>query len=170
MVRVIGLDPGSRVTGYGVIQTDGTAFRHVESGNIRLRDSALPLRLHDIFESLSQIIERTNPEVMAVEKVFMARNAQSALTLGQARGAAIVVAVQYGLDVEEYSALQVKQAVVGHGKAAKQQVQHMVRVLLGLHRSPAMDAADALACAICHANTAYGTKRFKSGIRYGLVS
>ena len=169
-MRVIGLDPGSRVTGFGVIETDGTSFRHIESGNVRLSESALPQRLHVIFDQLSQVIERTHPEVMAVEKVFMARNAQSALTLGQARGAAIVVAVHHGLDVEEYSALQVKQAVVGKGKAAKQQVQHMVRVLLGLNRSPAIDTADALACAICHANNAYGKKRLVSATQVGMVS
>lgn len=169
-MRVIGLDPGSRVTGFGVIETDGTTFRHIESGNVRLLDKALAQRLHVIFDRLSQVIERTRPEVMAVEKVFMARNAQSALTLGQARGAAIVVAVHYGLDVEEYSALQVKQAVVGRGRAAKQQVQHMVRILLGLRQSPAVDTADALACAICHANNAYGSKRLRSGMQIGLVS
>lgn len=169
-MRVIGLDPGSRVTGFGVIETDGTTFRHIESGNVRLVDAALAPRLHVIFDRLSQVIERTQPEVMAVEKVFMSRNAQSALTLGHARGAAIVVAVHHGLEVEEYSALQVKQAVVGRGKAAKQQVQHMVRVLLGLPNSPATDTADALACAICHVNKAYGAKRLRTGIQIGLVS
>ncbi len=168
-MRVIGLDPGSRITGFGVIEIDGTAFHHIESGNVRLKDDVLALRLHVIFNRLSEVIERTRPEVMAVEKVFMARNAQSALTLGQARGAAIVVAAHHGLGVEEYSALQVKQAVVGHGKAAKQQVQHMVRILLGLKQPPAMDAADALACAICHANHAHGAARLQSGIRIGLV-
>lgn len=169
-MRVIGLDPGSRITGFGVIETDGMTFRHIESGNVRLKDTLLAPRLHVIFCRLSEVIQRTQPEVMAVEKVFMARNAKSALILGQARGAAIVVAAHHGLNVEEYSALQVKQAVVGHGKAAKQQVQHMVRVLLGLPQPPAADTADALACAICHANNAFGARRLKSTVQVGMVS
>lgn len=169
-MRVIGLDPGSRVTGFGVIETDGTSFRHIESGNVRLSDLDLAERLHEIFERLSQVIEQTQPEVMAIEKVFMSRNAQSALTLGQARGAAIVAAVNHGLDIQEYSALQVKQAVVGRGRAAKQQVQHMVRILLGLQQPPPLDTADALACAICHLNTTQGSARIKSGIAAGMVS
>ena len=158
-MRVIGLDPGSRVTGFGVIESDGAAFLHIESGNVRLPDTDLAERLRIIFEQLTGIIERTRPQVMAIEKVFMARNAQSALTLGQARGAALVAAANSGIEVVEYSALQVKQATVGRGKAAKQQVQHMVRVLLGLQKKPAADTADALACAICHINTAQGLAR-----------
>ena len=169
-MRVMGLDPGSRVTGFGVIEIDGRAFSHIESGNVRLNGHTLAQRLHAIFDRLSAVIVRTQPEVMVVERVFMAHNAKSALTLGQARGAAIVVAAHHGLEVEEYTALQVKQAVVGHGKAAKQQVQHMVRVLLGLRQAPAVDTADALACAICHANHAYGAARRKSGIGVGLAS
>ena len=169
-MRVIGLDPGSRVTGFGVIETDGTSFRHIESGNVRLSDLDLAERLHEIFEKVSQVIERTQPKVMSIERVFMARNAQSALTLGQARGAAIVAAVNHGLDIQEYSALQVKQAVVGRGRAAKQQVQHMVRILLGLQQTPPLDTADALACAICHLNTTQGSARIKSGIAAGMVS
>lgn len=158
-MRVIGLDPGSRVTGFGVIESDGAALRHIESGNVRLPDTDLADRLRIIFEQLTGIIERTRPQVMAIEKVFMARNAQSALTLGQARGAALVAAATSGIEVAEYSALQVKQATVGRGKAAKQQVQHMVRVLLELQKKPAADTADALACAICHINTAQGLAR-----------
>lgn len=169
-MRVIGLDPGSRVTGFGVIETDGNAFLHIESGNLRLPAADLSERLKIIFEELTRIIERTRPDVMAVEKVFMAQNAQSALTLGQARGAALVAAAHQGVEVIEYSALQVKQATVGRGKAAKQQVQHMVRVLLGLPSVPATDTADALACAICHCNTARGTARLRAGIAEGISS
>lgn len=169
-MRVIGLDPGSRVTGFGVIETKGSSFRHIESGNVRLPDLALPERLREIFDRLSQVIERTQPEVMAVEKVFMARNAQSALTLGQARGVAIVAAANHGLEIREYSALQVKQALVGRGRAAKQQVQHMVRILLELQQPPPMDTADALACAICHLNTTQGAARIRAGISAGMVS
>lgn len=169
-MRVIGLDPGSRVTGFGVIETDGSAFRHIESGNLRLPDAELSERLRLIFEGLTTIIERTRPGVMAVEKVFMAHNAQSALTLGQARGAALVAAASRGVEVAEYSALQVKQATVGRGKAAKQQVQHMVRVLLALPSLPAADTADALACAICHCNTEQGARRLKAGLAAGTPS
>jgi len=158
-MRVIGLDPGSRVTGFGVIESDGAEFRHIESGNVRLPDTDLAERLRIIFEQLTGIIERTRPQVMAIEKVFMARNAQSALILGQARGAALVAASNSGIEVVEYSALQVKQATVGRGKAAKQQVQHMVRVLLGLQKKPAADTADALAGAISHINAAQGLAR-----------
>lgn len=169
-MRVIGLDPGSRVTGFGVIEMDGNAFRHIESGNLRLPATDLSERLGIIFDRLTDIIQRTEPGVMAVEKVFMARNAQSALTLGQARGAALVAAAHQGVEVVEYSALQVKQATVGRGKAAKQQVQHMVRVLLGLPALPAADTADALACAICHCNTAQGTSRLRAGMVAGMSS
>lgn len=169
-MRVIGLDPGSRVTGFGVIENHKGGFQHIESGNIRLPDYSLPERLRIIFEGLSEVVERSQPQVMAVEKVFMARNAQSAIILGQARGVAIVVAANHGLEVVEYSALQVKQALVGQGKAGKQQVQHMVRVLLGLRKAPALDTADALACAICHLNTAQGTARLRRAANVRLVS
>lgn len=158
------------MTGFGVIEMDGNAFHHIESGNLRLPDAELCERLRIIFEQLTGIIERTTPNVMAVEKVFMARNAQSALILGQARGAALVAAANLGIEVVEYSALQVKQATVGRGKAAKQQVQHMVRVLLGLTTLPATDTADALACAICHCNTAQGVRRLQAGMAVGMPS
>lgn len=169
-MRVIGLDPGSRVTGFGVIEKQGTAFRHIESGNVRLPDRDLAERLRIIFERLSEVIQGTRPDVMAVEKVFLARNPQSALVLGQARGVALVAAANHGLEVVEYSALQVKQATVGRGKADKRQVQHMVRILLGLDRPPPLDTADALACAICHLNTAQGVARLSAGISAGAAT
>jgi crossover junction endodeoxyribonuclease RuvC len=153
-VRILGIDPGSRITGYGIIQKQGNRLLHVDNGAI-FTDSAgdFPLRLHRIFTGLSEIIERYRPDAMAVEQVFLSNNVQSALKLGQARGAAIVAGVSAGLPVSEYTALQVKQAVVGHGKAAKEQVQQMVKALLNLPEIAQADASDALAVAICHANS-----------------
>lgn len=153
-MRILGIDPGSRITGYGIIQKQGNRLLHVDNGAI-FTDSAgdFPLRLHRIFTGLSEIIERYRPDAMAVEQVFLSNNVQSALKLGQARGAAIVAGVSAGLPVSEYTALQVKQAVVGHGKAAKEQVQQMVKALLNLPEIAQADASDALAVAICHANS-----------------
>jgi crossover junction endodeoxyribonuclease RuvC len=155
--RILGIDPGLRVTGFGVVAVTGSRLAYVTCGCIRshARD-ALPARLRMILADLSQIIAREQPTEVAVEKVFVNVNPQSTLLLGQARGAAISAAVQAGLPVAEYTALQVKQAVVGHGKAAKEQVQEMVRRLLDLPGAPSADAADALACAIAHAHGAVG--------------
>lgn len=153
MTRILGIDPGSKLTGYGVIEQVGRQSIYIASGCIRITATAIPEKLKQIFENLSQIIEQYQPEQVAVEMVFMARNPDSALKLGQARGAAIVAAVRYHLPVAEYSARQVKQAVVGKGAADKLQVQHMVKRLLNLSASPQADAADALAVALCHAHT-----------------
>lgn len=150
---ILGIDPGSRLTGYGVIQQTGGRFQYLASGCIRLADTALPERLLSIFNGVTEIIRQTQPTVFAIEQVFMARNADSALKLGQARGVAIVAARYAGLEVFEYSARQVKQAVVGTGAAEKTQVQHMVRTLLSLPSNPQADAADALAVALCHGHT-----------------
>lgn len=154
-MKILGIDPGSRITGYGVVRKEGNRLIHVDNGAI-FTDSAadFPGRLQRIFAGISGIIERYAPDAMAIEDIFFANNVQSALKLGQARGAAIVAGVSAGLPVHEYTALQVKQAVVGHGKAAKEQVQHMVKVLLGLPEIAQADASDALAVAICHANSA----------------
>jgi crossover junction endodeoxyribonuclease RuvC len=151
---VLGIDPGSRITGYGIIRKDGNRLIHVDNGAI-FTDAAkdFPLRLHRIFAGLAEVIERYRPDAVAVEQIFFSNNVQSALKLGQARGAAIVAGVNAGLPVFEYSALQVKQAVVGHGKAAKEQVQQMVKILLNLPEIAQADASDALAVAICHANS-----------------
>lgn len=151
---VLGIDPGSRITGYGIIEKQGNRLLHIDNGAI-FTDTAgeFPLRLHRIFTGLSAIIEQYRPDVMAVEQIFFSNNVQSALKLGQARGAAIVAGVSAGLPVSEYTALQVKQAVVGHGKAAKEQVQQMVKALLNLPEIAQADASDALAVAICHANS-----------------
>lgn len=148
----MGLDPGSRVTGYGLIESSGSRTRYISSGCIRLGKTGLPNRLQHIFKDVGAIIDEFQPDEFAIEQVFMARNAASALTLGQARGAAIVAASSAGLPVAEYSARQIKQAVVGKGAAQKHQVQHMVQFLLCLSEPPPEDAADALAAALCHAH------------------
>jgi len=155
--RILGIDPGLRVTGFGVVAVAGSRLAYVTCGCIRSdARAALPARLAMILADLTEVIAREQPTEVAVEKVFVNVNPQSTLLLGQARGAAISAAVQAGLPVAEYTALQVKQAVVGHGKAAKEQVQEMVKRLLSLPGTPSADAADALACAIAHAHAAAG--------------
>lgn len=150
---ILGIDPGSRVTGYGVIERRHNKFVYLASGCIRVGDHSLDVRLNNIFNAVSDIIRQFAPKQFAIEQVFMARNPDSALKLGQARGAAIVAATQAELPVSEYSARQIKQAVVGKGSAEKTQVQHMVKHLLELSGTPQSDAADALAVALCHAHT-----------------
>ncbi len=151
-MRILGLDPGLRVTGYGVIDKSGSTLTYVSSGCIKSPDGELPDRLKNILNSVQEVISRHAPQEVAVEKVFVNVNPQSTLLLGQARGAAICAAVSRDLPVSEYTALQVKQAVVGNGHAKKEQVQEMVKRLLKLAGTPSPDAADALACAICHAH------------------
>ena len=151
-MRILGLDPGLRVTGYGVIDKSGATLTYVSSGCIKSPDGELPDRLKNILNSVQEVISRHAPQEVAVEKVFVNVNPQSTLLLGQARGAAICAAVSRDLPVSEYTALQVKQAVVGNGHAKKEQVQEMVKRLLKLAGTPSPDAADALACAICHAH------------------
>jgi crossover junction endodeoxyribonuclease RuvC len=150
--RILGIDPGLRVTGFGMIVADRGRLHYVTSGCIRNTSGELPMRLATILRDLGSVIVAHRPTEVVVEKVFLNANPQSTLMLGQARGAAISAAVLAELPVIEYTALQVKQAVVGHGKAAKEQVQEMVRRLLVLPAVPSTDAADALACAICHAH------------------
>lgn len=171
--RILGLDPGLRVTGFGVIDKLGSRVRYVASGCIKTRDGELPGRLKTLLDGVREVVATYSPDEVAVEKVFVNVNPQSTLLLGQARGAVICGAVSCDLPVLEYTALQVKQAVVGYGKATKEQVQHMVQRLLLLEGSPSADAADALACAICHANGAHGVlgalgSRRKSGRIVGL--
>ena len=153
-MRVLGIDPGSRITGFGLVESHGSELKHVAHGALKLGNGELSDRLKNIFDGLSDVIKRTQPDIVAVEKVFMATNANSALILGHARGAAICAAAHHNLTVFEYTALQIKRAVVGNGRTEKSQVQHMIRVLLGLNQKPSTDAADALACSICHINTA----------------
>ncbi len=152
-MRILGIDPGSRLTGYGVIDMDGDHAIYIDSGCIRIAADDLAGRLKVIFDGVCEIIVRHAPACLAIEQVFMARNADSALKLGQARGAAICAGVRHDLPVSEYTPSLVKQAVTGSGRASKEQVQHMVRTLLGLSDTPQADAADALAVALCHGHT-----------------
>lgn len=147
---ILGIDPGSRITGYGIVRQQGRQISYLGSGCIRTVVDDIPGRLKLIYAGVSEIITQFQPDCFAIEQVFMARNADSALKLGQARGAAIVAAVNQSLPVFEYAARQVKQTVVGTGAAEKSQVQHMVRSLLKLPANPQADAADALAIAITH--------------------
>ena len=154
MTRILGIDPGSRITGYGVIDSDGRYSRHVASGSIAISGDSLADRLGLIYREVSNVIEDHKPREVAIEKVFVARSADSALKLGQARGAAICACVIMELPVSEYTAKVVKKSVVGTGGADKVQVQHMVRMMLNLQGKLQADAADALAVALCHAHTA----------------
>ena len=155
-VRILGIDPGLRVTGFGVIDQEGQQLHYVASGCIKTQSGELPERLKVILDSLRIVIAQHKPDQVSVEKVFVNVNPQSTLLLGQARGAAICAAVLADLPVGEYTALQIKQAVVGNGHAEKEQVQLMVQRLLKLSGTPSPDAADALACAICHAHGGQG--------------
>ncbi len=156
MRRILGIDPGLRVTGFGILEANGSKLHYVMSGCIRATGTSLPVRLGVIVRDLAYVIAEARPTEVAVEKVFVNVNPNSTLLLGQARGAAIAAAVLAGLPVTEYTAGQVKQAVVGAGRAQKPQVQEMVRRLLALPGIPAADAADALAAAICHAHASTG--------------
>lgn len=166
-LRILGIDPGLRCTGFGVVERHAGRLAYVTSGCIRTDAGGdLAARLKTILDGLATVIADHRPDQVALEKVFVNANPQSTLLLGQARGAAICAAVLHGLAVAEYTALQVKQAVVGHGKAAKEQVQHMVVRLLALTGAPGADAADALACAICHAHGGQGLgKLATAGLR-----
>ncbi len=155
-VRILGIDPGLRVTGFGVIEKNGASLSYIASGCVKSGDADLADRLKTILAGLREIIGEHRPQQVALEKVFVNVNPASTLALGQARGTAICAAVDAGLPVSEYTALQVKQAVVGNGHAKKVQVQEMVKRLLGLAGAPSADAADALACAICHAHGGQG--------------
>ena len=153
MKRILGIDPGSRITGYGVIEVDGQHFRYIDSGCIRIKSETFPEKLKEIYQGIEQVIQTLQPTAVAVEQVFVKTNVGGALKLGQARGAAICACVMNSLPVGEYSPNQIKKAVVGRGHASKEQVQHMVMTHLSLTKSPQADAADALAIAICHAQT-----------------
>ncbi len=156
-IRILGIDPGLRSTGFGLIDKSGSMLSYVASGCVKTdAEGSLPERIATILDGLAEIIATYQPRQAAVEIVFVNVNPQSTLMLGQARGAAIAALVAARLPVAEYTALQVKQAVVGHGKAAKEQVQAMVARLLKLPGEPTADAADALACAIAHAHGGQG--------------
>lgn len=160
MTVILGIDPGSRFTGYGVIESAGQKSRYITSGRLNVSEGEMPGRLLKVFEGLAAVIKAHAPAEIAIEETFVNRaNAQSALVLGQARGAAICACAQAGLPVSEYAAAQVKLAIAGNGRAEKEQVQHMVKVLLNLREKLAADASDALAVALCHAHVRSTNKR-----------
>lgn len=162
-MRILGIDPGSRMTGYGVLESDGRRSQHLVSGVIKTQSKDFPQRLGEIFTGLSEVLVEFKPQQVAIEQVFVAKNASSALKLGQARGAAIAAAVTRDLPVFEYTPRAVKQALVGNGGAEKEQVQHMVRVLLALRGKLTLDQSDALAIALCHAHSHTTLKSLESG-------
>ncbi len=151
-VRILGIDPGSRMTGFGVLDFSGDRPSYIASGTIRSPDGSFPDRLRKIFESVADVVGEYRPDIVSIESVFMARNASSALKLGHARSAALCATFGFEVEVFEYSPREIKLAVVGTGAATKEQVQHMIVSLLKLDGAPAPDAADALAAAVCHAH------------------
>ena len=166
MTRIIGIDPGSRRTGYGIVDMSGGTMDYVTSGIVRLPEGSLPERLQLIFDAVSQLVEEYKPVVMSIEDVFMSINPRGALKLGQARGAAILAGTNAKLPVSEYSPRSVKSAVVGTGAADKKQIQMMVTSLLKLPSEPSEDAADALAVAICHGHSMRSQKLLsKAGVK-----
>lgn len=152
--RILGIDPGSRITGWGVIEVQGPSLRFIAAGHLNIGDHAIAGRLQRIFQGLLTVIDEHAPAQAAIEKVFMHRNVASAITLGQARGAAICAVGQRELPLSEYSPTQIKQAIVGSGHAAKEQIQHMMKMMLNPGTALQADAADALAVAVCHGHTA----------------
>lgn len=150
VVRILGIDPGSRLTGYGIVDAQGTHLTFVDCGSISASGDHAD-RLRQIFHAIEVLVSKHGPDEIAIERVFVHRNADSALKLGQARAAALCATFSAELPVHEYAARHIKKAVVGSGSAEKGQVQHMVRMLLGLREAPGPDAADALAAALCHA-------------------
>ncbi len=167
--RILGIDPGLRITGFGIIESDGRSSCYIHSGNIRIHgtgsEAGMAQRLGLIFSKLTEVIAQYQPAEIAVEEVFVSRNIASALKLGHARGAAISAAVQSQIPVSEYSARSVKQAVVGNGAASKEQIQHMVLRLLALRGVLQADEADALAVSLCHAHSS-----LLAGDRHALLS
>ena len=153
MSVILGLDPGSRITGYGIIAVRGQQVNYLDSGCIKTSGNELGPRLLEIFNGVCQLMEQYSPTQVAIEQVFMHKNANTALKLGHARGVAMVACASHRIQVAEYSPRQIKQAVVGYGGAEKEQVKHMVMRLLNLVTSPQIDASDALAVAICHHHT-----------------
>jgi len=164
MAIILGIDPGSRKCGYGVINTVGTRLEYIASGVIRVEKLEFAARLQAIFENISQIITEYQPQIAAVEEVFMGKSASSALKLGHARGAAMVACTNHRIEVFEYATRKIKQAVVGTGVAEKEQMQHMIKTLLKLSEVPGEDAADALSVAVCHAHTRHTLIRL-AGVR-----
>lgn len=153
MTVILGIDPGSRITGYGLVRAEGTTLKYLDSGCIRTESNAeLSARLFDIFQGIRQIMNGYKPDEVAIEQVFMHQNANAALKLGHARGVAMVACADAARSIAEYAPRQIKQAVAGFGGAEKEQVKQMVMRLLNLSKAPQVDASDALAVAICHSH------------------
>lgn len=169
-MRILGIDPGYALMGYGVIEQTGNQFKVLDFGSISTGPSApMPHRLKYLYSSLMEIIAETEPEGAALEELFYNTNAKTVINVGQARGVAVLACVNSGLEVAEYTPLQVKQALVGYGRAEKKQVQQMVKAILGLEKVPKPDdTADALAVAICHANSSFGNSRYQQAIEKAL--
>lgn len=167
-LRILGIDPGSRLTGFGVLDCDGDVATYVASGSVNSIKGEFPERLKMIFRSVSEIVGQFRPDVVAIESVFMHRNPSSALKLGHARSAAICATFEFDIDVYEYAPREIKQAVVGTGAASKEQIQHMIRQLLRLEGDPSPDAADALAAALCYANQRRLNRHVGSAMMAGL--
>ena len=164
-VRILGIDPGSRITGYGIIDVCGNKTQYLASGCIRLGGGPVAGRLGQIFADIQTLIELHQPEVMAIEQVFVGKNVSSALKLGQARGAAICAGANANLLVSEYTPTQIKQTVTGGGRAAKKQIQHMVKILLNVQGDIAEDAADALAVALTHSRFSQASDRLGTSVQ-----
>lgn len=165
MARILGIDPGSRVTGYGIIDETRGGMVYVASGCVRVKSHEFPARLKQIYDGIHEIVSQYGPEQLAIEQVFMHKNAESALKLGQARGAAICAVLSEDLPVYEYAAREIKLALVGKGSADKCQVQHMVKILLGLRGDLQLDASDALGVALCHAHRQQTESRMRRAAR-----
>ena len=157
-MRILGIDPGSITTGFGIIHTDTRRYEYISSGCIKTGTGVFAVKLKTIYSALTELVRDFKPDYVAIEKLFMHKNVASLMKLVHARGAAIVAAANFDLSIAEYSPRQIKKAVVGYGAASKRQVQHMVQTLLKLDNLPSTDAADALAVAICHVNN-MGTYR-----------
>lgn len=150
MPIILGIDPGSIKTGYGLVHQDGRSISHIAHGHIKAKGKTVPERLHHIHQTILEIIQTHNPDEAAIEQVFVQHNVQSALKLGQARGAALVAMAHYGLSIAEYAPREIKKTATGYGAATKSQIQFMMRSQLRLTTQPQEDAADALAIAVCH--------------------
>lgn len=164
-MRILGIDPGSKLTGYGVIETRLNSYHYVASGTLKIQADDFPKKLKQVFDGVLQLVTQYQPEQMAIEQVFMGKNADSALKLGQARSAAICAVQMRDISVFEYAAREVKQALVGKGSADKSQVQHMVKLLLNIQGELQIDASDALGIAICHAHFYQTQQRLHTGFK-----